>query len=57
MFDDQRGAWDVEGEQLARGQLVIEPVDAAVLQIRQRVVPRRVRQFMLSQDRLLLPAR
>ena len=43
VLDDEVRVRDVEREQFPRGQLMIEPVDAAVLQIRQRIVARRAR--------------
>ena len=42
-------------QQLARRELVIEPVDGAVLQVRERIVPRRARQLVLAEHDLLLP--
>ena len=55
VLDDERGVGDVERQQLARGQLMIEPVDGPVLQIRQRIVARRARQLVLAEHGLLLP--
>ena len=46
---------DVERQQLARRELMIQPVDGAVLQIRQRIVTRRAGQLVLGKHRLLLP--
>ncbi len=46
---------DVELQQLARGELVIEPVDRSILQVGQRIVPRRARQLVLGEHHLLLP--
>ena len=46
---------DVEIEQLARGELVIEPVHGPMLQVGQRIVLRRARQFVPGNRRLLLP--
>ena len=55
VLDDQVRVGDVELQQLARGELVIEPVDRAVLQVRERIVPGRARQLVLAEHRLLLP--
>ena len=46
---------DVERQQLARGELVIEPVHRPVLQIRQRIVTRGAGQLVLAEHGLLLP--
>src|SRR5580765_6630105 len=35
VFDDERRPHDVERQQLTRGQLMVEPVHATVLQVRQ----------------------
>ena len=55
VLDHQVRVGDVEIQQLARGQLMIQPVDRAVLQIRKRIVPGRARQFVFSEHGLLLP--
>ena len=55
VLDDEVGAGDVEIEQLAGGELVIEPVDGAMLQVGQRIVARRAGQLVLGDRRLLLP--
>src|SRR5690348_15650325 len=55
VLDDEVRVGDVEREQLPRGELVIEPVDGPILQIRERIVLRRPRQLVLGKDRLLLP--
>src|SRR5688572_24726412 len=55
VLDDQRRRGRVEVEQLAGRQLVVEPVDAAVLQVGQRVVPGRAGKLVLTQHDLLLP--
>ncbi len=49
VFDDEVRVGDVELQQLARRELMIEPVDRAILQIRQRIVLRRAGQFVLAQ--------
>ena len=41
VFDDERGVRDVEFQELARGDLVIQPIDGAVLQVAERIVLRR----------------
>ena len=41
VLDDEVRVRDVELQELARRELVIEPVDGAVLQVRERIVPRR----------------
>ena len=46
---------DVELQELARGELVIEPVDRAVLQVSERIVLRRAGQLVLAEHGLLLP--
>jgi len=43
VLDDEVGLGDVERQELARRELVIEPVDRAVLQVRERIVARRPR--------------
>ena len=55
VLDDEVGVGDVEGQQLARGELMIEPVDGSILQVGKRIVPRRSRQLVLAQHHLLLP--
>ena len=55
VLDHEVSAGDVERQQFTGGELVIEPVDAAVLKIRERIVSRRARQLMLCEDDLLLP--
>ena len=55
VLDDQMRVGDVEREQFARRELVVEPVDGAVLQVRERIVPRRARQLVLAENDLLLP--
>ena len=45
----------VPGQNFARRQLVVQPVDAAVLQVGQRIVPRRARQLVFTQRNLFLP--
>ncbi len=55
VLDHEVGLGDVERQQLAGGQLVIQPVDAAVLQVGQRIVPRRPGQLVLGEHDLLLP--
>ena len=55
VLNNQEGLRRVEREQLARGQLMVEPINRAVLQVSQRVVFRRARQFVLAQHDLLLP--
>ena len=55
VLDDQMRVGDVERQQLARGELMIEPVDRPVLQIGERIVPRRARQLVLAEHDLLLP--
>ena len=52
---DQVRVGHVELQQLARGELMVEPVDGAVLQVAQRIVPGRAGQLVLAQDDLLLP--
>ena len=55
VFHDQVRVRRVERQQLASGQLMIEPVDGAVLQVRERIVARRAGQLVLAQHDLLLP--
>ena len=55
VLDDQVRVGHVERQQLARRQLVIQPVHRAVLQIRQRIVLGRARQLVLAEHDLLLP--
>ena len=49
MLDDEVRVGHVQLQQLARGELVIEPVDRAVLQVGERIVPRRARQLVLAE--------
>jgi hypothetical protein len=55
VLDDERCVCDLEREQLARRELIIEPVDDAVLQVGERIVPGRARELVLGEDRLFLP--
>ena len=55
VLDDQRCVREVQVEQLTGGELVIEPVDAAILQIGEWIMARRARQLVFAQNRLLLP--
>ena len=55
VLDDEMRVGNVERQQLSRGKLMIEPVNAAVLQIRQRIVSRGAWQFVLGQHDLFLP--
>ena len=55
MLDDQRRRGRVEVEQLARRELVIEPIDGAVLQVGERIVAGGAGKLVLAQHRLLLP--
>jgi hypothetical protein len=55
VLDDERHGGDVDVEQLARGELVVQPVHGAVLQVGERVVPGRAGQLVLAQHGLLLP--
>ena len=49
------GVVDVETQQLSRRQLMIEPVDGAILQVGQRVVSRSAGQLVSTEDRLFFP--
>ena len=51
VLDDEVRVRNVELQQLARRELMIEPVDRAVLQVGQRIVPRRARQLVLGRAR------
>src|SRR4029079_7862062 len=55
VLDHQVGVGHVELQQLARGELMVEPVDGAVLQVTERIVPGRAGQLVLAQDDLLFP--
>jgi hypothetical protein len=55
VLDDEVRVRHVERQQLAGGELVVEPVDRAVLQVGERVVLRGARELVLAQDDLLLP--
>src|SRR4051794_9101951 len=55
VLDDQIGVRHVELQQLARGELMIQPVDSAVLQVAQRIVPGCAGQLVLAEHNLLLP--
>ena len=55
MFDDQVRVGHVQLQQLPRSELVVEPVDRAVLQVRERIVSGRARQLVLAEYRLFLP--
>ncbi len=55
VLDDQRGLREVDVEQLPGGELVVEPVHRAVLQVGERIVAGRARQLVLAQHGLLLP--
>src|SRR5215471_6619856 len=55
VLDHQIGVGDVELQQLARRELMVEPVDSAVLQVAQRIVPCRAGQLVLTQDDLFFP--
>ena len=56
MLDDEGAASHVEFEELAGRKLVVEPVDAAILQVGQGIMPRRAGQLMLTDRDLLLPS-
>ena len=55
MLNDEVGVPRIDAEEFARGKLVIQPVDGAILQVRERIVTRRAGQLVFAQDRLLLP--
>ena len=47
---------DVELQQLARGELMIEPVDGPVLQVGERIVARGAGQLVLGEHHLFFQA-
>ena len=51
VLDDQIRVRRVDGQQLARGELMIEPIDSAILQISQRIVTRGAGQLVLLFER------
>jgi hypothetical protein len=55
VLDNEVSAGDIERQQLTRSELMIEPVDAPVLKIGERIVPRSAGQLVLGEDNLLLP--
>ncbi len=55
VLDDERRLVDVERKEFASGELVVEPVDRAILEVCERIVPRRSGQLVLAQNDLLLP--
>ena len=55
MLDDQMRVRHVELQQLARGELMVQPVDGPVLQVGERIVPRGAGQLVLREDGVLLP--
>lgn len=55
MLDDQVRVGDIEVEEFARGKLVVEPIDCAVLEIGERIMFRGAGQLVFTEDRLLEP--
>src|SRR2546425_3716308 len=55
MFDDEVGLSNVQRKQFACGKLVIEPIDGAILQVSERIMSCRARQFVFAQHHLFLP--
>ena len=49
VLNHQRGIGNVELEEFARGELMIEPVDSTVLQVSERIVLGRTGEFMLAE--------
>ena len=48
VLDHERRLRDVELQQFARGELMVEPVDRPILQVRQRIVTSRAGQLVLA---------
>src|SRR6185436_16297514 len=55
VLDDERRVGNVEREQLARRELMIEPIDRPVLQVGEWIVTRGPGQLVLGEHDLLLP--
>ena len=55
VLDDKRRFLDIERQQLAGGELMIEPVDRPILEIGERVVSCGARQLVFRKHHLLLP--
>src|SRR5258708_40136511 len=55
MFHDQEGLLRLDAEQLPCGELMVQPVDRSILQIRERIMARSAGQLVLAKDSLLFP--
>ena len=55
VLDDEMRVGDVERQQLPRRELMIQPIDGAILQVGERIVTRRAGQLVLGEHDLLLP--
>src|SRR5437660_4547332 len=55
MFHDQEGLLRLDAKQLTRGELMIEPIDRSILQIREWIMARSARQLVFAKHGLLLP--
>ena len=56
VLDHQVGFPGIDVEQFAGGELMVQPIDRAVLQVGQRIMPRGAGQLMLADRGLLLPS-
>src|SRR6266699_4167597 len=55
VLHDQEGLLRIDAQQLACGELMVQPVHRTVLKVRERIVPRGARQLVLAEHGLLLP--
>jgi hypothetical protein len=55
VLDDEKGVRGIDFEQFAGCKLVVQPIDAAVLEVSQWIMPSSAGQLVLSDYSLLLP--